>query len=101
MLCDKKSMEYQINREALHEMEQIVPMTLEERAALRKWVKAGHEVDSNPWDYYEGDGYPMNYLQAYRIKYGYSSGPWDYWTGSPHQCYWCKDRRCLIPLDEL
>lgn len=101
MIYDKKSIDYQINKETLREMEEDVPMTLSERNALRKWVKYGHEVESNPWDYYDSDGYMMNYLQAYRIKFGYSSGPWDYWKGSSGQGYWCKDRRCFVSLDEL
>lgn len=101
MIYDKKSIDYQINKETLREMEEDVPMTLSERNALRKWVKYGHEVESNPWDYYDSDGYMMNYLQAYRIKFGYSSGPWDYWKGSSDQGYWCKDRRCFVSLDDL
>ena len=75
MIYDKKSIDYQINKEALREMEEDVPMTLHERESIRKWVKHGHEIDSNPWDYYDSDGYMMNYLQAYRIRFGYSSGP--------------------------
>ena len=101
MIYDKKSIDYQINKEALREMEEDVPMTLHERESIRKWVKHGHEIESNPWDYYDSDGYMMNYLQAYRIRFGYSSGPWDYWKGSPDQGYWCKDRRCFVSLDEL
>ena len=101
MIYDKKSIDYQINKETLREMEEDVPMTLHERESIRKWVKYGHEVESNPWDYYDSDGYMMNYLQAYRIKFGYSSGPWDYWKGSSDQGYWCKDRRCFVSLDDL
>lgn len=35
MMYDKKSISYQINLEALHEMEECVPMTLMERKCLR------------------------------------------------------------------
>ena len=79
MIYDKKSIDYQINKETLREMEEDVPMTLSERNALRKWVKYGHEVESNPWDYYDSDGYMMNYLQAYRIKFGYIGCPFLIW----------------------
>ena len=101
MMIDKKSIEYQLNKVALREMEEVVPMTLSERTAIRNWVRCGHEVESNPWGYYDADGCPMNYLQAYRIKFGYLSGPWDYWHGSGDSGFWSDNRRSLIPLDEL
>ena len=41
MSYNKISMEYHINLEALHEMEEIVPMTRRERDLIRKWVKKG------------------------------------------------------------
>lgn len=100
-LYDKKSIDYQINMVALHEMEECVPMTLPERKAVRKWVKDGHELESNPWDYYDSDGYQLNYLQAYRLNYGYSSGPWDYWTGPDSQPLWDDVQKCFLPKDEI
>ena len=78
MMHDKKSMDYQINLEALKEMEECVPMTKNERDCLRKWICKGHDPDINPWDCFDSDGFPLNYLQAFRLEFGYSSGPWDY-----------------------
>ena len=84
MICDKNSVDYEINMETLREMEAVVPMTLRERKCIRRWVRKGHDPETNPWGYYDYDGMMMNYLQAFRIEYGYCSGPWDYWTGSPY-----------------
>ena len=36
MRYDKQSIDYQVNMVALHEMEEFVPMTNPERAAVRK-----------------------------------------------------------------
>ncbi|MFR0848614.1 MAG: hypothetical protein ACLSG9_12120 [Eubacterium sp.] len=72
MKPDKNSMDYQLNLLALEEMENLVPMTLHERTCIRKWVKSGHEIESNPWHYLDADGMPLNYLQAFRLKYGIS-----------------------------
>ena len=77
----KKSHDYQLNLVELEEMEKIVPMTVPERNAIRKWVRKGNTVESNPWEYVDPDGEQMNYLQAYRIHFGYTRGPWDYWHG--------------------
>ncbi|HWT75811.1 MAG TPA: hypothetical protein VN258_13995 [Mobilitalea sp.] len=101
MMYDKKSISYQINQEALHEMEECVPMTLEERKCIRHWVNKGHELESNPWEYTDSDGMPLNFLQAYRLEIGYSSGPWDYWKGPEHQPYWNDDLKCFFSKDEL
>jgi len=101
MIVDKKSIDYQVNLWTLHEMEEVVPMTLYERKAIHKWVRSGHEIESNPWNYLDSDGMPLNFLQAYRLKYGYSSGPWDYWTGEEHQVFWHDDLKCFLPDDEL
>ena len=101
MVFDKTSIEYQLNKEALREMEEVVPMTLYERSAIRRWVKGGHEVESNPWGYYDADGCPMNFLQAYRIELGYVNGPWDYWHGSGDAGFLSVDRCSRLPLDVL
>lgn len=101
MITDKKSMDYQINLEELLEMEKAVPMTLRERSCLRRWVHKGNEVESNPWGYIDSDGLPLNYLQAFRIKFGYSSGPWDYWKGSDTQLLWDDQRKCFFSKDEF
>lgn len=100
MIYDKKSIDYQINMEAFREMEEVVPMTRSERSSAREWVKRGHELDSNPWDYRDSDGMPMNYLQAYRLYYGYSSGPWDSWRGPDAQPFWDEDLKCFLANDE-
>ena len=65
MRADKDSIDYQVNLVALQEMEEAVPMTLRERQCLRKWVRKGNEVESNPWNYMDSDGMPLNYLQAF------------------------------------
>ena len=79
MTYRKGSSDFSLNLVALSEMEEIVPMTSFERAYIRAWVKSGHDLDSNPWNYLESDGVPMNYLKAYRIRYGASHGTWDHW----------------------
>ena len=99
MLIDKRSIEYQLNKDALREMEEVVPMTLSERTAIRKWVKCGHEVESNPWGHFDGDGLMLNYLQAYRLEHGYSSGPWDGWRGP--DTYWYDSEHSLLIPEEL
>ena len=71
----KGSVDYAVNLQSLHEMEELVPMTLHERECLRRWVKSGHDVDSNPWHYFESDNLEMNYLKARRILFGASHGP--------------------------
>lgn len=100
MKIDKKSVDYQLNMEALREMEEIVPMTLHERNAIRRWVHQGHDVESNPWDYRDGDGLHINFLQAFRLEYGYSSGPWDYWKGPLSNPLWNNELKCFISIED-
>lgn len=100
MKIDRKSIDYQVNIETLHEMEECIPMTLPERRALREWVYRGNDVESNPWDYRDGDGLQLNFLQAYRLKYGYSSGPWDNWKGPHSQPLWNNELKCFISKDD-
>ena len=78
MRADKDSIDYQVNLVALQEMEEVVPMTLR-----------------------ESDGMPLNYLQAFRIRFGYSSGPWDYWKGSDTQLLWDEQSHCFLSKDEF
>ena len=52
----KNSVEYEVNWEAFHEMEELIPMTRSEHSHLHRWVKEGYDVDSNPWKYFEMDG---------------------------------------------
>ncbi len=99
MRFQKKSIDYQINMEAFHEMDECVPMTKSERDALRNWAKKGYDIDSNPWELTDSDGWPMNYLQAYRIKNGYNSGPWDYWKGPDDKPFWDMARSSIIHLE--
>lgn len=86
MIYEKGTIDYQVNLCSLHEMEEVVPMTLLERSRLRDWAKSGHDVDTNPWKIYEPDGSDMNYLKAHRIRYGYAHGPWDSWEYAAHSC---------------
>ncbi len=79
MTYPKDSIDYQINMEALREMEEMVPMTLLERSRIRYWVKTGHDLETNPFKIYEPDGSGMNYLKAHRIVYGMAHGFWDAW----------------------
>lgn len=97
----EKTVEYQVNLEALREMEECVPMTRKERERLRKWVRKGHDPETNPWNHFDSEGFPLNYLQAFRLEHGYSSGPWDYWKGPEHQTYWSEDLKCFLSKDEL
>lgn len=101
MKIDKKSIDYQINLEALREMEELVPMTLRERKCLRGWVHKGHDVDTNPWNCTDSDGFSLNFLQAFRLEYGYSSGPWDYWKGPDTQLLWDETQKCFLSRDDF
>lgn len=73
--------DHQTDLDNLDYFESVVPMTRAERTAIRRWVYRGNSVDSNPWNYLDSDGEQMCYLQAYRLKCGYTHGPWDYWFG--------------------
>ncbi len=88
MRYPRSSVDYDVNLVALWEMEEYTPMTRPERSALRRWVRKGFDIDSNPWHFCDEEGLPLNYLQAYRLQFGYSSGPWDYWKGPESQLYW-------------
>ena len=58
--------------EALYEMERVIPMLEMERKALRRWVSRGNHPEKNPWGYLDEDGWPLNYVEAYRRRKGYS-----------------------------
>lgn len=96
----KKSIDYQVNMETLREMEEFIPMTKYERDALRSWAKQGYDVETNPWGYADSYGGLLNYLQAYRLEYGYSSGPWDYWRGPEDQPLWDETTKCFLPRED-
>lgn len=101
MKYPRHSIDYEINLEALREMEEVVPMTKPERRALHKWVSKGYELESNPWNATDSEGYPLNFLRAYRLENGYSSGPWDTWKGPDTQWYWNPIKHCFSPEDEF
>lgn len=63
--------EYGINLETLRGMEEMIPMTSDERTHLRRWVHNGNDPERNPWGYLDEDNWPMNYLLAYRKQCGY------------------------------
>lgn len=100
MKYSRGSVDYAVNVESLREMEELVPMTSYERSRLRGWVKEGNDVESNPWNFLNADGSEMNYLEAFRIRFGYSHGPWDSWE---YSVPWKLDRsgRFLIENDTL
>ena len=100
MRVDRKSADYGANIEAFEDMDLYVPMTRVERTALRSWARKGYDVETNPWGYTDCDGWPLNYLQAYRLKNGYSSGPWDYWKGPAQQPLWDDIGKCFIPRED-
>lgn len=100
MKYPRDSFEYRINLEALREMEECVPMTRSERDAVRKWVHTGHELESNAWNSVDEFGDQLNYLQAYRLEYGYSCGPWDNWRGPDDQIYWNETANRFIPRED-
>lgn len=82
MRYKKDSIDYEVNLYAFHEMEQVVPMTKDERSDTYEWVHNGHELESNPWHLKDANGYELNFLRARRIQKGYNSGPWDLWKGN-------------------
>ena len=73
------TVDYDANLAAFHEMEEVIPMTTLERKKVLYWVQYGHDLDSNPWGYYDREGFEMSYLHALRIRNGASHGPWDDW----------------------
>ena len=101
MRYPRNSNDYQDNMYAFYEMEDLIPMTRSERNSLRHWATQGNDVETNPWEYTEADGTPLNYLQAFRLKNGYSSGPWDYWKGPLNHLYWDDLAKSFISTEEL
>ena len=75
----KGSPEFEYNVDAMHDLEDLVPMTRPERKLLHYWVVFGNDIYTNPWRIFEPDGSPMSFLKALRIRQGYSHGPWDSW----------------------
>lgn len=91
----KKTMEYELNMEAFHEMDRFAPMTSYERKALKEWAKKGYDINTNPWDCTSSDGLPLPFLQAYRLENGYSYGPWDWWKGPEYELCWQSATKCF------
>jgi len=62
-----KDIRQRILEEELREYEMCTLMTLPERNALRKWVRAGNSVHDNPSGaQYGGIGGPIDFLDDYR-----------------------------------
>lgn len=101
MIYEQNSFDYQMNKAAFREMIDIVPMTRPERKALRIWVNTGNDLSDNPWNYRDSDGLPMDYLQAYRLRFGYHSGPWDHWKGPDTHICWDETCNRFIPSDDF
>lgn len=101
MKYQKKSLDYQLNMEAFHELDDQVPMTRSERIALRNWARNGHDIDSNPWNLTDDSNYPLNYLHAYRIKNGYPSGPWDDWERPGDRLCWDLSLKSIYAREEV
>ena len=78
----KGTPEFEYNMDAMHEMEESIPMTRSERENLHFWVQHGNDIDTNPWKIREPDGSPMLFLKALRVHQGYPHGPWDSWEYS-------------------
>ena len=94
----KNTIDYQITMDNLRWIDDVVPMTRPERRSLHAWVIDGHDIDSNPWNYLDECGMQLPYLQAFRLKYGYSGGPWDHWKGPDTQLFWDDERKTFTPL---
>lgn len=79
MKFTKGTLEFEYNLDAMHELEDCVPMTRPERTLLHYWVQFGNDIDTNPWKIFEPDGSPMGFLKALRVHQGFPHGPWDSW----------------------
>ena len=79
MKYSKGSPEFEFNLDAMHEMEDHIPMTRPERESLHFWVQHGHDIDTNPWKVFFFFFSLMNFLKALRVLQGYPHGPWDSW----------------------
>ena len=96
----RNTIDYQITMDNLRWIDDVIPMTRSERRSLHAWVRDGNDIDSNPWEYYDECGMLLPYLQAFRLKYGYSGGPWDHWKGPETQLFWDNDRKTFISRDD-
>ncbi|GHT84016.1 hypothetical protein FACS18947_0830 [Bacteroidia bacterium] len=69
---ERDPIDHMVDLVAMREMEEILPMTLYERKSLHSWVYKGNDPEKNPWGYCDEDGWPLNYLKAYRHHHGYT-----------------------------
>ena len=60
-------LEKQLMLEQLSEYESQYHLTRQERQQLRRWVRCGNDVTSNPWHYEYGDGWEMDFIYALRM----------------------------------
>lgn len=63
-------LEKQLILEQLSEYESQYHLTRQERQQLRRWVRSGNDVTSNPWHYEYGDGWEMDFICALRMDEG-------------------------------
>lgn len=69
---DRDPIDHMIDLETMREMEEDLLMNLPERRSLHSWVYQGNDPEKNPWGYCDEDGWPKNYLEAYRYHHGYA-----------------------------
>lgn len=53
--------------ERLSEYEENCCLTHSERIQLRRWVKYGNDINSNPWGYCYDDGWELDFITALRM----------------------------------
>lgn len=63
--------DHAVDLATLHEMEEMLPMTAQERKILRIWVYTGHDPERNPWHLMDNNAWELNFLEAYRRYHGY------------------------------
>lgn len=63
-------LEKQLMLEQLSEYESQYHLTRQERQQLRRWVRDGNDINSNPWNYEYDDGWKMDFICALRTDEG-------------------------------
>lgn len=69
---ERDPVDHAVDLETMKEMEEVLLMNSDERKSLHNWVYHGNDPEKNPWGYCDEDGWPMNYLEAYRYRHGYT-----------------------------
>ncbi len=69
---ERDHIDHMIDLETMKEMEETLLMNSIERKSFHSWVYQGNDPEKNPWGYSDEDGWPMNYLEAYRYHHGYT-----------------------------